>query len=180
MAARVVKVNREAILKAAGPFSIPAIVRGLGVTARHFATNLFGWIKGRPTIATIMFPEEPVVNPASLRGMPVLVQMEDGNERCVACGLCEWACPVDCITIFPAETEDAIERYPKVFDIDMSRCMYCGLCEEACPEEAIVMSDRVEISTFDREGTIWHKSDLLVPVDKLKPRLDFIRHSYDR
>jgi NADH-quinone oxidoreductase subunit I len=112
--------------------------------------------------------------------MPVLVQMDNGKERCVACGLCEWACPVDCIHIEPGETEDAIERYPKVFDIDMGRCMYCGLCEEACPEEAIVMSSRIEISAFTREGTIWRKTDLLTPVDELPRRLDYVRRSYQR
>jgi ferredoxin len=79
---------------------------------------------------------------------------------------------VDCIFIEPAETDDAIERYPKVFDIDMGRCMFCGLCEEACPEEAIVMSDRVEISGFSREALLWNKENLLVPVDQLPQRLE--------
>ena len=98
----------------------------------------------------------------------------------MACGLCEWACPVDCIHIEPGETVDEVERYPQVFDIDMSRCMYCGLCEEACPEEAIVMSDRVEISAFTRAGTLWHKQELLMPVDELSGRLEHIRRDYDR
>jgi NADH-quinone oxidoreductase subunit I len=62
----------------------------------------------------------------------------------------------------------------------MGRCMYCGLCEEACPEEAIVMSDRVEISAFSRAATIWHKKDLLVPVNKLPRRVDHIRRGYER
>jgi NADH-quinone oxidoreductase subunit I len=180
MATRVVKINRAALKKSAGPLYAKALWTGLGVTSKHFFRNLMGWIKGKPTVATIMFPEEPSIRPSSFRGMPVLVEMENGKERCVACGLCEWACPVDCITIFPGETTDAIERYPKVFDIDMSRCMYCGLCEEACPEEAIVMSDRIEISSFDRQGTLWHKDDLLTPVEQLKPRLDFIRRGYGR
>ncbi len=124
-----------------------AILRGLAVT--HVATSSatsWGFIRGKPTIFTVQYPEELQQLSPAFRGMPVLVQMDNGKERCVACGLCEWACPTDCITIYPAETADEIERYPEVFDIDMSRCMFCGLCEEACPEEAIVMSQRVEIA----------------------------------
>jgi NADH-quinone oxidoreductase subunit I len=180
MASRVVKVDRAAVQKATGPLGIRALAKGLAVTNRHFFRNLVGWLRGKPTVATVFFPEEDVVKPPAFRGMPVLVQMDNGKERCVACGLCEWACPVDCISIDPGETEDGIQRYPKVFDIDMGRCMYCGLCEEACPEEAIVMSDRVEISAFSREATLWHKKDLLVPVDQLPKRLDYIRGSYER
>ncbi len=149
-----------------------AIMRGLAVTARHFFRNLWGFVRGKPTIFTVQFPEQRSAVRPAFRGMPVLVQMDNGKERCVACGLCEWACPVDCITIYPAETADAIERYPEVFDIDMSRCMFCGLCEEACPEEAIVMSQRVEIADHRiARGTLWHKQDLLVPVDGARHRV---------
>lgn len=180
MASRVVKVDRAAVRKSAGVFSIRALAKGLAVTNRHFFRNLFGWLRGKRQVATIFFPEEALNKPPAYRGMPVLVQMKNGKERCVACGLCEWACPVDCISITPGETEDAIQRYPKVFDIDMGRCMYCGLCEEACPEEAIVMSERVEISAFSRAGTLWHKTDLLVPTDQLPERLAYIRSGYER
>jgi NADH-quinone oxidoreductase subunit I len=157
-----------------------AILHGLRVTNRHFMRNLWGFIRRKPTVFTVQYPEQRLTLPGAFRGMPVLVQMENGKERCVACGLCEWACPTDCITIFPAETEDEIERYPQVFDINMSRCMYCGLCEEACPEEAIVMSQRVEIATLSRPGTVWHKQDLLVPVSQLSKRLTHVRGGYDR
>jgi NADH-quinone oxidoreductase subunit I len=109
------------------------------------------------------------------------VQLENGQPRCVACGLCEFACPTDCISIVPGELEGAgIERYPEAFDIDMSRCMFCGLCEEACPEEAIVMSRQVELATFTRDATVYEKEDLLVPESLLKRRLDFLRGEYER
>lgn len=180
MATRVVKVDREKYRRAAGPFGAKAFLAGFRVTAGHFFRNLRGWLIGKPSVATVMFPEEDLVKPPAFRGMPVLVEMENGKERCVACGLCEWACPVDCIHIEPGETEDEVERYPQVFDIDMSRCMYCGLCEEACPEEAIVMSERVEISAFTRAGTLWRKKDLLMPVADLTRRLEHIRRDYDR
>jgi NADH-quinone oxidoreductase subunit I len=81
----------------------------------------------------------------------------------------------------PGELENAgIERYPEVFEIDMSRCMFCGLCEEACPEEAIVMSREVEIASFDRDSMLFDKAKLLVPEALLKRRLDFLRAEYER
>ena len=95
-----------------------------------------------------------------MRGMPVLVLMENGKERCVACGLCEWACPTTCITIFPAETADEVERYPEIFDIDMSRCMFCGLCEDACPVDALELTQDFEMATYTREGQIWDRQML--------------------
>ena len=156
-----------------------AILAGLWVTFRHLAANLIGFSTGRQDF-TVYFPEQRFLHAPALRGMPVLVQMENGRERCVACGLCEWACPTSCITIFPAETDAEVERYPKIFDIDMTRCMFCGLCEEACPEEAIVMSRQVEISTYSRDGSLWHKEDLLVPESRLKTRIDYLRTHYGR
>src|SRR6266481_10149825 len=180
MASKVVTVERPPRLRAVDTMGPLLIVRGLLVTARHFFRNLFGFIRGRRTIATILYPEEKQPWSPAMRGMPVLVQMENGKERCVACGLCEWACPTTCITIYPAETADEVERYPEVFDIDMSRCMFCGLCEEACPEEAIVMSRQIEIASYSRAGSLWHKQDLLVPADKLKIRTDYLRQQYDR
>jgi NADH-quinone oxidoreductase subunit I len=157
-----------------------AILKGLWITQSHFLRNLWGFIRRKPTVFTVQFPEQRLEHPPAFRGMPVLVQMDNGKERCVACGLCEWACPTDCITIYPAETADEIERYPRVFDIEISRCMFCGLCEEACPEEAIVMSHNVEISALSRRGTLWHKEDLLTPVSELAPRLSHVRRGYER
>jgi NADH-quinone oxidoreductase subunit I len=178
MAVQVVKVRRPA-----QPWSNVrpwwAVVLGLWVSTRHFFVNLGRFLRGTQDF-TVHFPEQRFVHPPAIRGMPVLVQMENGKERCVACGLCEWACPTTCISIFPAETNDEVERYPEIFDIDMSRCMFCGLCEEACPEEAIVMSRQVEISSYSRQGSLWHKQDLLVPISQLRTRIDYLRSQYER
>lgn len=181
MAVKVVSIRRPAPMRPATAWrSAFAILRGMWITHGHFVRNLWGFIIRKPTVFTVQFPEERLTQPPAFRGMPVLVQMDNGKERCVACGLCEWACPTDCITIYPAETEDEVERYPAVFDIETSRCMFCGLCEEACPEEAIVMSHNVEIAAFTRRGTLWHKDDLLTPMSKLESRLSHVRRGYDR
>ncbi|MGH7987797.1 MAG: NuoI/complex I 23 kDa subunit family protein [Candidatus Binataceae bacterium] len=178
MAIQVVKVRRPVATSwQAQPWF--AIAVGLWVSTRHFFQNLFRFARGGQDFA-VHFPEQRFVQPPAMRGMPVLVQMDNGKERCVACGLCEWACPTTCITIFPAETTDEVERYPDVFDIDMARCMFCGLCEEACPEEAIVMSRQIEIASYSRRGSLWHKQDLLVPVEQLKTRTDYLRRTYGR
>lgn len=177
----VIKVRRRANLSLLERTYVPMIVKGMIVTSKHFFRNLKGYITKKPTTFVVQYPEQRVDYPDAFRGMPVLVQLDNGQPRCVACGLCEFACPTDCISILPGELEGAgIERYPKVFDIDMSRCMFCGLCEEACPEEAIVMSREVEISSYDRASLMFHKEDLLVPGNLLKRRLEFLRREYNR
>ena len=181
MGARVVTVKRHENLGFAERTYLPAILKGLATTSRHFFRNLAGFITGNRTDFVVQYPEERVDYPDAFRGMPVLVQLENGLPKCVACGLCEFACPTDCITIVPGELHGAgIERYPEAFQIDMSRCMFCGLCEEACPEEAIVMSREVELASFDRDAMIFDKEKLLVPEALLKRRLDFLRAEYDR
>jgi NADH-quinone oxidoreductase subunit I len=181
MTARVVTVKRREKMGWFQRTYLPAIVKGLATTSRKFFGNLAGWLSGRSTAFVVQYPEERVDYPNAFRGMPVLVALESGLPRCVACGLCEFACPTDCITIVPGELpERGIERHPEAFDIDMSRCMFCGLCEEACPEEAIVMSREVEIAGYDRGSTLYHKEDLLVPEGLLKRRLEFLRAEYDR
>ena len=181
MPARVVTVKRHEKLGWAERLYLPAILKGLWTTSAYFFRNLAGYIKGKPSTFVVQWPEEQVEYPDAFRGMPVLVQLDNGQPRCVACGLCEFACPTDCITIVPGELEGAgIERYPEAFDIDMSRCMFCGLCEEACPEEAIVMSREVEIASYARASMVFPKERLLVPENLLKRRLEFIRDEYDR
>ena len=180
MPGKVVKVRRRERLGWAERLYLPMIFVGLRITAQHFFKNLWGYIKGRKTTFVVQYPEERLDYADAFRGYPVLVALDSGKPKCVACGLCEFACPTDCISILPGETEEAIERFPEVFDIDMSRCMFCGLCEEACPEEAIVMSRDVELATLDRDSMMHHKEDLLRSEVDLKRRLEFIRQEYAR
>ena len=181
MPGKVIIVSRKEKLGWLERLYVPTIAKGFAVSARHFFRNLLGFATGRRRDFVVQYPEERVDYPEAFRGMPVLVQLENGRPRCVACGLCEFACPTDCISIVAGELhEAAIERYPEVFDIDMSRCMFCGLCEEACPEEAIVMSRQVEIAAFGREALVFHRDDLLVPGHLLKRRLEFLRAEYER
>lgn len=146
------------------------IFKGLAYTVR----NLF------KKKVTRQYPEEKL-NPApSFHGIPVLVADDEGNPRCVACGLCEFVCPPLAITIVGTETDRPIERMPKIFEIDMLRCIECAYCEEVCPEEAIVLSQEYELTGSSRNEFKWGLDQLLTPASKLKPRLDYIRKSYHR
>ena len=134
---------------------IAATAKGLGITAKHFARNLFLPLrkltaraapgapaedKWRSEIETVQYPEEKVKYPERFRGLHRLTLREDGAVRCVACMCCPTVCPAHCITIIPAETDDkGIEKKPATFEIDELRCVVCGLCVEACPCDAIRM-----------------------------------------
>jgi len=134
---------------------LAATAKGLGITLKHFARNLFLPLRkvaarskaGAPTddayhniIETVQYPEEKVTYPERFRGLHRLMLRDDGNVRCVACMCCPTVCPAHCITIIPEESDNAgIEKRPAVFEIDELRCVVCGLCVEACPCDAIRM-----------------------------------------
>ena len=144
---------------------LPEIFRGLSITLKEMFKPKF----------TRQYPEEKWDPPASFRGRPVLVQEENGVERCVACGLCARVCPALAIEVQASETELEKERYPIKFEINMLRCIYCGFCEEACPEEAIIMSQQYELTFYKYEDALFDKDKLLTPAEILKPRLEFLR-----
>jgi len=144
---------------------VPEIIKGLSLTLRTMFKPKF----------TMEYPEVKFEPTGSYRGRPVLVQEENGVERCVACGLCSRVCPALAIEVQAAETELEKERYPVKFEINMLRCIFCGFCEEVCPEEAIVMSKDYELAFTNREEAIYGKDKLLIPVSKLQDRIDFLR-----
>ncbi len=158
--------KRKKDLTFAQKLYLPEIFKGLALTFKSML---------KPSV-TMEYPEVKFVPPAAYRGRPVLVEEKDGTERCVACGLCSRVCPALAIEVQPEETELEKERYPKLFEINMIRCIFCGFCEEVCPEEAIVMSKDYELVFTSREDAIYGKDKLLVPVDQLKDRLEFLRN----
>jgi NADH-quinone oxidoreductase subunit I len=149
-------------------FYLIEVVKGLAVTLRHFLGNLFG----RKYTVTVEWPEVKREYSDRLRGRHILLTREDGSPRCVACYMCETACPADCIYIEaeedPASTVEW-EKKPKVFTIDLLRCVFCGFCVDACPKEAIIMTRHHEMAFATREEAVIGLDQLLVtgPVEKL-------------
>jgi NADH-quinone oxidoreductase subunit I len=137
---------------------LPAILTGLGVTARHFFRNVFG----RKDTATVEYPDVKPPYPERFRGVHRLMLRDDGSVRCVACMLCPTVCPAHCITIHPGEREDSNEKYPVVFEIDELKCVVCGLCVEACPCDAIRMDTGVHMGPSASRGeAVLAKVDLM-------------------
>ncbi len=145
---------------------IPQILKGLKLTISQMFRPKF----------TRQYPEEKWNPPPSFRGRPVLVEQQ-GVERCVACGLCARVCPALAIEVQASESPYWKERAPVKFEINMLRCIFCGFCEEVCPEEAIVMSNEYELTFLAQEDAVFGKDKLLIPAEKLKPRLDFLRQN---
>ncbi len=140
---------------------VPGIASGLARTVKHFFKNVLPG--GDKYTSTVQYPEQKVEYPERFRGMHRLVPREDGTSRCVACFMCQTACPARCIRIVAGETDDGrIEKYPVVFEIDELRCVMCGLCVEACPCDAIRMDSGIHPEpVLRREQGDVGKADLL-------------------
>lgn len=114
---------------------------------------------------TINYPMEKGPVSPRFRGELALRRYATGEERCIACKLCEAACPALAITIEAEERLDGARKATR-YDIDMTKCIYCGFCEAACPVSAIVMSPNMEFSTLTREELLYNKAKLLANGDK--------------
>ena len=138
---------------------LPEVLKGLGITMRHFFGNVFG----RKYTVTLSYPEQKETYPERFRGHHRLTIRDDGQVRCVACMCCSTACPTNCITIEAAEhTDKTIEKLPERFDIDLLRCIYCGFCVEACPCDAIRMDTQAHVVPRDnRVDFLTNKHDLM-------------------
>ncbi len=131
------------------------IIRGMWLTLRYFFKRK----------VTINYPYEKGPLSPRFRGEHVLRRYPNGEERCIACKLCEAICPAQAITIEAEPREDGSRRTTR-YDIDMTKCIYCGFCEEACPVDAIVEGPNFEFATETREELYYNKEKLLANGDR--------------
>jgi len=131
------------------------IIVGLGKSLRYIFKRKI----------TLNYPYEKGRLSPRFRGEHALRRYPNGEERCIACKLCEAVCPAQAITIEAEERADGSRRTIR-YDIDMIKCIYCGLCQESCPVDAIVQGPNFEFSTFTREELYYDKEKLLSNGDR--------------
>lgn len=120
---------------------------------------------------TIQYPFEKGTLSSRFKGEHALRRYPNGEERCIACKLCEAICPAQAIVIESEPREDGSRRTTR-YDIDMTKCIYCGLCQEACPVDAIVEGPNFEFSTLSHEELIFNKERLLSNGDRWETALE--------
>jgi NADH-quinone oxidoreductase subunit I len=141
--------------RTARSFLLAELVSGMALTLKYFF---------KPK-ATIAYPFEKSPLSPRFKGEHALRRYPNGEERCIACKLCEAVCPAQAITIEAEPREDGSRRTTR-YDIDMTKCIYCGLCEEACPVDAIVEGPNFEFATETREELYYQKEKLLENGDR--------------
>ncbi len=128
-----------------------------------FALSMRYFFKPKPTLN---YPHEKNPQSPRFRGEHALRRYPNGEERCIACKLCEAICPAQAITIEAGPRRNDGTRRTTRYDIDMVKCIYCGLCQEACPVDAIVEGPNMEFAVETREELLYDKSKLLANGDR--------------
>jgi len=125
------------------------------------------WRFGMAPKITLNYPEEKTPKSPRFRGLHALRRYPNGEERCIACKLCEAVCPALAITIVSHNREDNTRR-TKSYDIDLFKCIYCGFCEESCPVDSIVLTDISEYHMEDSSQKVVDKEQLLAIGDRFE------------
>jgi NADH-quinone oxidoreductase subunit I len=141
-------------------FSLWDLMVGMRITGKYF------WERK----ITIQYPEEKTPTSTRFRGIHALRKYPNGEERCIACKLCEAVCPALAITIDSEPREDGTRR-TKLYEIDLFKCIYCGFCEEACPVDSIVLTNMGDYQIGDRGENILTKEKLLAIGDKYEAQI---------
>ena len=141
-------------------FLLFELLQGMMLTGRHlFARKI-----------TVQFPEEKTPQSPRFRGLHALRRYPNGEERCIACKLCEAVCPALAITIESEQRGDGTRRTTR-YDIDLTKCIFCGLCEESCPVDSIVETRILEYHGEQRGDLIYTKPMLLAIGDRCEEQI---------
>ena len=133
-------------------FLLLELLKGMALTGRHvFARKI-----------TVQFPEEKTPLSPRFRGLHALRRYPNGEERCIACKLCESVCPALAITIESEVRDDGTRRTTR-YDIDLTKCIFCGFCEESCPVDSIVETRQFEYHG-EKRGDLYYTKDMLLAV----------------
>ena len=135
-----------------GSLFLKELLKGMALTGRHFFARKI----------TVQFPEEKSPQSPRFRGLHALRRYPNGEERCIACKLCEAVCPAMAITIESEQRQDGSRRTSR-YDIDLTKCIFCGFCEEACPVDAIVET-RVFEYHGEKRGDLYYTKQMLLAV----------------
>ena len=143
-----------------GSLFLAELFKGLALTGRYlFARKI-----------TVQFPEEKTPQSPRFRGLHALRRYPNGEERCIACKLCEAVCPAMAITIESDQRADGSRRTTR-YDIDLTKCIFCGFCEESCPVDSIVETHILEYHGEKRGDLMYTKEMLLAVGDRYEPQI---------
>ena len=141
-----------------GTWFLLELARGMALTGKYMFSRKI----------TVQFPEEKTPASPRFRGLHALRRYPNGEERCIACKLCEAVCPALAITIDSAPRASDGQRRTTRYDIDLFKCIYCGFCEESCPVDSIVLTDILEYHMERRGENIITKPQLLAMGDRFE------------
>src|SRR6478609_10621547 len=150
----------EAIKDFFGSLMLTELLKGMRLTGKYFFKRK----------VTLRYPQEKTPTSARFRGLHALRRYPNGEERCIACKLCEAVCPALAITIESDQREDGTRRTTR-YDIDLTKCIFCGFCEESCPVDSIVETHIHEYHGEKRGQNIVTKPQLLAIGDRLEAEI---------
>ena len=150
----------EEVKKFFSSFMLLEMFKGLRLTGRYFFSRNI----------TVQYPEERTPISPRFRGLHALRRYPNGEERCIACKLCEAVCPALAITIESEVRDDGTRRTTR-YDIDQNKCIFCGFCEESCPVDSIVETDIFEYHGNSRDELIFTKEMLLAVGDRYEKQI---------